>query len=72
MIDVFIFWQGETSLFQEFVASLNNKSIGMKFTSEINKTKINFLDLTITLGTNGTIQMEVFRKTMSSNNFLHW
>lgn len=48
--NVLILWDGTESMFHEFVQVLSTNVIGMRFTSEINKTMIHFLDLTITLG----------------------
>lgn len=44
----------------------------MRFTSEIHKTCINFLDLTISFGNEGNVTTEVYRKLTSTNGFLHW
>lgn len=44
----------------------------MCFTSEIHKTTINFLDLTINLGGDGSVVTKLYRKPISNNGFLHF
>lgn len=46
--------------------------VGIRFTSEISKTTIHFLYLTITLGEDGSVMTKVYRKATSTNSFLHW
>lgn len=67
-----IFWDGTERHFHDFVSALNSNNIGMHFTSEINPTSINFLDLTISLVGDGSVQTRVYRKETSTNSFLHW
>lgn len=60
--DILILWDGDRSLFLDFVAALNDNNIGMHFTSEIHKKSINFLDLTITIQDDGSVHTKVFCK----------
>lgn len=48
--DVFILWQGTEAEFHDFTTSLNNNNCGLRFTSEIHKNGISFLDVLISRG----------------------
>lgn len=70
--NVLLLWDGERTLFNEFVHTLSENSIGMHFTSEIHEISIHFLDLTISWGGDGSVVTKVFRKPTATNSFLHW
>lgn len=70
--DVLILWDGDVHLFSQFVSTLNNNQIGMKFTSEVQMREIAFLDLTISIDDCLQLQTNIYRKPTSTNSFLHW
>uniref|UniRef100_A0A8C5MIH2 Reverse transcriptase domain-containing protein n=1 Tax=Leptobrachium leishanense TaxID=445787 RepID=A0A8C5MIH2_9ANUR len=45
--DVLIVWEGSHTDLVEFIAHLNDNSVGIKLDSTINKNKVDFLDLTL-------------------------
>lgn len=70
--DVFILWEGDEHLFQDFVQTLNINDLGMHFTSEIHTREITFLDLNITTDHGGCIHTDVYRKSTPTNSCLQW
>ncbi|XP_069821233.1 uncharacterized protein [Dendropsophus ebraccatus] len=70
--DIMIIWTGTRTLFKEFVHSLNENEIGLKFTCEIQETTLCFLDVNIHLEQDGTIKTSVYRKPTAGNSLLRW
>ncbi|XP_073422111.1 uncharacterized protein [Dendrobates tinctorius] len=70
--DVFMVWTGDKDQFEEFVRELNRNSVNLRFTSEIQKTEIPFLDIKIQKDRMGGISTSIFRKPTSTNSLLHW
>uniref|UniRef100_A0A8C5LSF6 Reverse transcriptase domain-containing protein n=1 Tax=Leptobrachium leishanense TaxID=445787 RepID=A0A8C5LSF6_9ANUR len=64
--DVIIIWRGDEISLRNFVESLNTNEYNLKFTSNINKQTIDFLDLTIYIK-NGKIETKTFFKDTDTN-----
>ena len=68
--DIFMIWtHGKTELIN-FVANLNSCHETIKFTAEISKTTVNFLDTTVSLSPNGTLEVDLYSKPTDSHNYL--
>ncbi|XP_056380387.1 uncharacterized protein LOC130275860 [Hyla sarda] len=70
--DVFVVWSGSENLFKEFVEGLNHNPLGLKFTFEIDRDELPFLDVLIRRGENGLLETSTFRKPTSTNSLLRW
>lgn len=69
--DVLLMWEGPQNLVTPFVTYINNNSMGLKFTANIDFPTTNFLDLTLTGNTeDGTVSIAPYRKPTSSNSIL--
>ena len=66
------FWtHGEEEL-QEFMEYLNKCHEQIKFTFEVSKESINFLDIAIHLNEDGSIWTALYRKPTDSHDYLHY
>ncbi|CAJ0940311.1 unnamed protein product [Ranitomeya imitator] len=70
--DILVFWAGDMSSFNTFVQDLNKNDLGLRFTSEVDRQSINFLDINIKKGTGGLLETTLFRKPTATNNLLDW
>ncbi|CAJ0966088.1 unnamed protein product [Ranitomeya imitator] len=61
---------GETSL-TRFMQELNNNTFNLRFTYTGHANKIDFLDITLYVAEDGSIEMDLFRKETSVNSLLH-
>lgn len=61
--DIFVIWQGSEDEFLSFIEQLNNNSLGLHFTWEINKSSLAFLEkswwVTLHLGNQFPTQLEL-------------
>lgn len=69
---IFVVWQGTQVELQEFIDFLNSNKIGLQFTFEINKDKIQFLDILISKNMSGTLETTIYRKPTATNSLQHW
>ncbi|XP_053574929.1 uncharacterized protein LOC128664189 [Bombina bombina] len=69
--DLLMIWYGTEEEALSFVSLLNENSVGIKFTSEFNKTSINYLDVTLTGMNNSHVSSRVYRKPITGNTLLH-
>ncbi|XP_075442459.1 uncharacterized protein LOC142487291 [Ascaphus truei] len=69
--DVLILWQGTAAGFKGFVDALNHNNMNIKLTFSCSKTQVEFLDLFINLGPDGTLYTDIFRKKTATNAILH-
>ena len=68
--DIFIIWTyGEKEL-EKFVEYLNSKHQTIKFTQEVSKTSIDFLDITIKIDPDNSLTTTLFCKPTDSHNYL--
>uniref|UniRef100_A0A8C5P7I8 Reverse transcriptase domain-containing protein n=1 Tax=Leptobrachium leishanense TaxID=445787 RepID=A0A8C5P7I8_9ANUR len=70
--DIFILWDGSRDSFIDFVNKLNQNDLNLKFTFEIQKHTINFLDVSINKSLDGQIMTTLYRKETATNNLLNW
>ncbi|XP_041445717.1 uncharacterized protein LOC121402912 [Xenopus laevis] len=68
--DILVIWQGDVKLFQEMVEKANRSHPTIRFTTEIAKKKLHFLDIEMTIEEGGIVT-NLFRKPTDRNNLLH-
>ena len=64
-------WTGTKEQFHQFYSTLNNCHHSIKFDHEISPDEVNFLDTTVYVDTNGTIQTKLYTKPTDRHNYLH-
>ena len=69
--DIFMIWTGTKEQFYQFYSTLNNCHHSIKFDHEISPNEVNFLDTTVYVDTNGTIQTKLYTKPTDRHNYLH-
>ncbi|CAJ0958129.1 unnamed protein product [Ranitomeya imitator] len=69
--DVLMIWSGDETSLSKFMQDLNSNSFNLKFTYLWDKTKINFLDITLCVAKDGSIETDLYRKETSVNSLLH-
>uniref|UniRef100_A0A803JPB3 Reverse transcriptase domain-containing protein n=1 Tax=Xenopus tropicalis TaxID=8364 RepID=A0A803JPB3_XENTR len=67
--DLLLVWQGSELDFSDFVSSLNENSLNLRFTSDFNQTSIAFLDLKL-VASGHSIETTTFRKACAGNSLL--
>ncbi|XP_056407822.1 uncharacterized protein LOC130303807 [Hyla sarda] len=70
--DVAVIWSGPKVEFENFVQSLNTNPVGLKFTFEIHKDSLVFLDVLLERSSNGNISTKIHRKPTAGNSLLMW
>ena len=68
--DLLFVFEGQEQQLHDFHTYLNNANEHIKLSLEYSKTKISFLDLNITIDTNGEIHTSIFRKMTDRNTIL--
>ncbi|CAJ0958160.1 unnamed protein product [Ranitomeya imitator] len=69
--DVLMIWNGGETSLSKFMQELNHNTFNLKFTYSWHKTKIDFLDITVCVAEDGSIETDLFRKETSVNSLLH-
>ena len=75
--DVFIVWKGEEKDFKHFIsfcdsfASKHNLKSNIRFTSSPPSAKADFLDVSVSVNTDGTLSTNLFVKPTASFQYLH-
>lgn len=69
--DILLLWSGPRDELTLFIDHLTQNSYNLKFTMECSQSQIHFLDLQISLHSNGQIQTALYRKPSSGNTILH-
>lgn len=67
----YIFWSGSESELYEFLRLISINDFNLRFTMEHSQTRINFLDLTISIDVNGKLDSSLYRKPSAGNTILH-
>ncbi|OCT76286.1 hypothetical protein XELAEV_18031482mg [Xenopus laevis] len=67
--DLLFVWAGSDRLFEEFIASLNNEALNLKFTCCFDRKNIAYLDLWISVE-NENIMTSVYTKPFAGNSIL--
>uniref|UniRef100_A0A8C5N1S5 Reverse transcriptase domain-containing protein n=1 Tax=Leptobrachium leishanense TaxID=445787 RepID=A0A8C5N1S5_9ANUR len=70
--DVLLLWKGSEEEFLQFVSLLNDNVYNLKFTFEIQKDSISFLDIKISKTDGGTLSTTLYKKATATNSLLHW
>ncbi|XP_056397544.1 uncharacterized protein LOC130292572 [Hyla sarda] len=70
--DVAVIWTGTQLGFEEFVSTLNQNPIGLKFTFEIHRDSLVFLDVLLKRGETSLVETTIYRKPTAGNNLLNW
>ena len=68
--DILLFWTGSEEELLLFHDSLNTNNRNIKLSIEYSKTKVNFLDLSISKGEEGQLHTTVYRKPTDRNTVL--
>ena len=66
--DFFMIWIHDEQSLTDFTLHTRHQSI--KFTSDISKTSINFLDTTVSINPDGTLATDLYTKPTDSHNYL--
>lgn len=69
-IDVCVIWNGSVASAKEFVDTINNNALNLKFTADISNESVQFLDVELYI-INETIQTRLHRKFTAGNSVLH-
>ncbi|CAJ0947475.1 unnamed protein product [Ranitomeya imitator] len=71
--DIFVIWKGTKEEFGQFMMSLNNNHVGLKFTFDIQEFQLPFLDVLITKSRDGDhLESTIYRKPTATNSLLRW
>ena len=68
--DIFFIWKHGEEKLKEFIDVLNKKHHSIKFTAELSKTQINFLDVILSLE-NGKIKTDLYVKPTDTYQYFH-
>jgi peptide-methionine (R)-S-oxide reductase len=70
--DIFLVWtEGEERL-KEFLTFMNSLNPSIQFTSDFSYSRVNFLDVSVSLGPDGTITTDLFVKPTDTHQYLQW
>ena len=69
--DIFMIWRGTRSELESFIREINAVHRSIKFDVNFSKTSVNFLDTTVTITPNYSIQTSLYQKPTDRHNFLH-
>jgi len=70
--DIFLIWEHSSETLNDFMDHLNACHPSIKFTSEVSQEKVNFLDTTVHLTTDGTLYTTLYSKPTDSHNYLRF
>jgi hypothetical protein len=70
--DVFLVWTASEASLMEFMNFINTIHPNIQFTSNYSTTSVNFLDVLVTLETDGTINTDLYNKPTDTHQYLHW
>ena len=68
--DIFVIWTHSEQSLSDFIDNLNTRHHSIKFTSDISRTSVNFLDTTVHINPDGTIATDLYTKPTDSHNYL--
>ncbi|XP_075440692.1 uncharacterized protein LOC142485864 [Ascaphus truei] len=69
--DIILIWDGDQELLEHKLQAFNNNDMDLKFTYNVNKNTIVFLDLELEAHLNGEIITKTHFKTVATNSYLH-
>ncbi|XP_075448365.1 uncharacterized protein LOC142490239 [Ascaphus truei] len=70
--DLIFIWDGEQEALSEILTAFNDNQMDLRFTFDINKYSINFLDLELMVNNKNEIVTKTFFKKVSTNAYLHF
>uniref|UniRef100_A0A803JIM5 GIY-YIG domain-containing protein n=1 Tax=Xenopus tropicalis TaxID=8364 RepID=A0A803JIM5_XENTR len=70
--DLFFLWTGTTELLEDFLHKLNENGLNIKLTHTYSTHKIDFLDISIYIMTDGVLTTDLYRKPTATNSILHF
>ena len=70
--DIFLVWIGNKETPMNFIKCLNAAVPSIKFTHEISRTEVNFLDTTVRKNEEGAVSIDVYQKPTDTHPYLHW
>ena len=65
-------WTGDEKAFKEFFKKTNKLHNSIKFDCKYSKKERNFLDTTVPIGKNGTLNTKLYQKLTDRNAYLHF
>ena len=69
--DIFLIWKGSRLELVNFINEINSVHKTIKFEVDFSKTKVNFLDTTVTMTSNHILTTSLYQKPTDRHNFLH-
>lgn len=69
--NVFMLWAGSTQSLHRFMSMLSENQYNLRFMMEYSESSIAFLDVTISLHSDGSISTSLYRKLTAGNTILH-
>lgn len=69
--DILMLWVGTVETLDQFMRMLSTNMYNLKFTMQSRTKTIAYLDVTINIGTDGTINTSLYRKPTTGNTILH-
>ena len=70
--DIFAIFNEDEDTVKQFVSDINTCHHSIKFTSEISRTHIHFLDTTVHLSETGEVHTDLYSKPTDSHNYLRY
>ena len=70
--DIFLVWIGNKETPMKLIKCLNAAVPSIKFTHEISRTEVNFLDTTVRKNEEGVVSIDVYQKPTDTHPYLHW
>ncbi|KAM9330952.1 uncharacterized protein KIAA0825 homolog [Gastrophryne carolinensis] len=70
--DILFLWDGTKTECDEFLSTLNNNDLNITLTSQVSTDSVTFLDLHLTMKTEGVIETTLHRKDTATNSLLHF
>ena len=70
--DIFLVWIGNKETLTKSIKHLNAAVPSIKFTHEVSRTEVNFLDTTVRKNEEGVVSTDVYQKPTDTHPYLHW
>lgn len=70
--DILMVWDDGIEELDKFIPYLNTRHPNIKFSEEISKVEVSFLDILISKGPTGKLRTDLFSKATDANNYLHY
>lgn len=70
--DLVFLWSGDMTSLTEFLCRLNDNNLNIKLTHIISEKSLDFLDVTLIIQEDGSINTDLYRKPTATNSILHF